>query len=103
MSDDSHFTLWEISIDPPAFPLAGKWLVTQLPSNNFPSNGWWFVFPSLGSPNDSRFTTTIGDKTYTFNVEHRDNDKASGTVTTPESDDGTWSAQGQSGTGGPGL
>jgi hypothetical protein len=95
MSEESTYPLWVITIEPAAFPLAGRWLVAQFPNSASGFHGQdWFLFPSSGSPNDSEFTTTIGNTTYTFTVEHSDKDLASGTVTTPGQSDGTWSAQG---------
>lgn len=103
MSNGSINNLWLVTIEPSRFPLAGKWLLAQQPNNDFPTSGWFFMFQSSGSPEDSTFSATIGENNYTFNVETRDRDTVSGTVTTPGQDDGTWSAQGQSGGGGPDL
>jgi hypothetical protein len=95
MSNGStKFPLWNLNIEPSSFPLAGDCQVAQIPSNNVPGPGWFFVFAVLGTPNDNQFTTQIGPESYTFNVEHRDKHKASGTVTSSASGNGTWSAQG---------
>ena len=91
--------LWNLNIEPASFPLAGDCQVVQIPSSNFPLNGWFFVFATLGTPNDNQFTTQIGPTTYNFNVEQRDKHKASGTVTTSGQDNGTWSGRGSTDSG----
>ena len=98
------FSQWLITIEPATFPLAGRWLIAQLPNSASSFHGQdWFVFPSSGSPNDSGFTTTIGTMTYTFTVAQKDDRTASGTVVTAGRQTGTWTAEGFLGNGAPGV
>lgn len=94
MGKIDRFTLWKMNIGPSTFPLAGDCLLAQIPSNNFPGTGWFFVTACIGTPDNAPFGTQIGPLNLTFNVEAGDKDKASGTVTAPGVADGTWSAKG---------
>jgi hypothetical protein len=93
MTDPATFPLWTIIIKPATFPISGEWLIAQIPGASF-HGGDWFVFPSSGSPADSEFSTTIGNSTYTFTVQTKGTDTASGSVTASSGDTGTWSAKG---------
>ena len=94
MGTVDNFTVWKINIGPSTFPIAGDFVLAQIPSSNFPGSGWFFVAPCIGTPSNPQFGTQIGPLDLTFNVEAGDKDKASGTVSAPGLDDGTWSAKG---------
>lgn len=104
---------WVIWVEPSLFSLAGglkisqgedgSWGMTTVPAwpgNNpasMPVSGTiWAVGSSM--------TVTVSEVTYTFTCNEYDpaSGTASGTVTTGEGqEDGTWSAQAQTGSGGP--
>ena len=109
-NEASDFTRWVVYVQPVEFSLAGgvqliaqedQWVMTTTPK--WPGDNPVSI-PATGPvwSTEASLSVKVFDVTYTFHCREYDPEKrhASGTLQSSGEDDGTWTAQGQTG-GGP--